>query len=87
MAIHRLQKQHKKTKAPSKKAKEDAIEAFIQKGGKTVQEPSQEDEIRMTLRLPAKIVERLDVVRKRSPGFLSRNSLILQLVQEGLDQT
>jgi len=76
MAIHRLQKKPKK--------RESAIDAFIQKGGKTLQEP-QEDEVRMTLRLPPRLVEQLDAERKRSPGFVSRNSLILQLVQDGLD--
>jgi len=78
MAIHRLQKKPKK--------KENVIDAFIQKGGKTLQESSsQEDEVRMTLRLPARLVEQLDAARKKSPGFVSRNSLILQLVQDGLD--
>jgi len=83
MAIQRLQKQDKQK--TSKECQDDIIEAFIQKGGKSVREPEPEEkEVRMTLRLPAKIIEQLDGVRKNSPGFISRNSLILQLVQKGL---
>jgi len=78
MAIQRL-------KNKPKEAPEKAIEAFIQKGGATTTQELSADEVRMTLRLPPKLVEQLDVYRKRSPGFVSRNSLILQLIQEFLE--
>ena len=80
MAIGRLRKEK------SKSLREVDIDAFIQQGGSTKQEEVQNSEVRMTLRIPSEIVEQLDKIRKRTPGFLSRNTLIIQLLQKGLEE-
>lgn len=83
MAIQRLQKDTNKTPELHQNS---VIDSFIDGGGKVKEEVIQSDEIRVTLRMPTELAALLDAYRKQRPGFLSRNSAIVELLHEALKQ-
>lgn len=63
-------------------------ESFIANGGSpaTVEDATnQTDEVRMTLRCPKSLMDKLDARRKQRPGRLSRNQAIVELMDEKLN--
>jgi hypothetical protein len=85
----------KKATSPAKategqSASEDEIERVIQRGGKTAVENRQtsqrdkEKRVTFLLRVPADLVEGIDVLRKSRPGTVSRNQLIIEAIAEML---
>lgn len=72
--------------------KEEMIENFIGGGGKTTEESKakdqkdQDEEIRFTLRISAKLVNDIDKDRKGMIGNVSRNNWILSAIAEKLDK-
>jgi len=64
------------------------IDDIINRGGKTTADSkpksTEEDEIRFTLRIPEKIIKKLDADRESRIGNVSRNQWILEAIAEKL---
>lgn len=86
MTIKRLSK--KTQEKPSSKTKNEKItDSFISSGGKTTEESeknleSNDLDFRFTLRIPRKIIQKIDVLRNQKVGKFSRNTWILQAICE-----
>jgi hypothetical protein len=76
MAISMLKKQI------SGARKEKEAEKFIAQGGSLVQETIQEDDHRLTLRIPKWLMARVDAKRKERVGTISRNLWILEVIEK-----
>jgi len=86
MTIKRLTKKTKE-KADSKSKNEKITNSFISSGGKTTEESeknleSNDLDFRFTLRIPHKIIQKIDVLRNQKVGKFSRNSWILEAICE-----
>ena len=86
MTIKRLSKKTQK-KTRSKTKNEKITASFISAGGKTTEEPeenleSNDLDFRFTLRIPHKIIQKIDILRAQKVGKLSRNSWILEAICE-----
>jgi len=86
MTIKRLSKKTKE-KADSKSKNEKITNSFISSGGKTTEESeknleSNDLDFRFTLRIPHKIIQKIDVLRNQKVGKFSRNSWILEAICE-----
>ena len=68
------------------KPKSHDIESIINRGGKTSSESavSSDDEIKFTLRIPAKMTAKIDKDRKNMIGTVSRNQWILEAIDKQL---
>lgn len=64
----------------SRKKEED----FIHEGGKPSQ--TQIEEVRFTLRIPAKLMDLLDESRSKRVGKVSKNNWILEAIQMRLEE-
>jgi hypothetical protein len=68
---------------------ESVIDEIINRGGKTTieSEPKEaiDEEVRLTLRLPKSLVDKIDEKRKERPGKISRNQWILDKIFLHLD--
>lgn len=78
-----------KKKAPkSQPSVQYNIDDIINRGGKTTADSTpkinEEDEIRFTLRIPEKIIKKLDADRESRIGNVSRNQWILEAIAERL---
>jgi predicted HicB family RNase H-like nuclease len=64
------------------------IEAVINRGGTSSDsgEPAGEKERIFNLRVPESLVHQVDVLRKRRPGKISRNTWILEAMEEKLER-
>ena len=64
------------------------IEAVINRGGTSSdsREPSGEKERIFNLRVPESLVRQVDELRKRRPGKISRNTWILEAMEEKLER-
>jgi hypothetical protein len=64
------------------------INDVINKGGKTATDSEilPDDDVRFTLRVPKKFIEKIDLKRKARVGSVSRNQWILETIAEKLDQ-
>jgi len=76
-----------KKKAPkTPKFIQHDIDTIINKGGKTTadveHQPKTDEEIRFTLRIPQKMIEKIDKDRSIRVGNVSRNQWILEAVAE-----
>lgn len=75
---------------PNRKKIEPAVEsadAFISKGGSSAVEGNGHKapgEVRMTFRCPKALIDRIDKVREETPGHLSRNQAIVNVLSEHL---
>ena len=65
-----------------------SVEDFICKGGSSAIEEKKEEisneEIRITLRCPRDLIEKLDQKRKEKVGRLSRNQAIIEILNDHL---
>ena len=62
---------------------EKKIEEFILKGGSLAKElEAQQDDHRLTLRIPKKLIEKIDKKRKERNGTISRNLWILEVIDK-----
>jgi predicted HicB family RNase H-like nuclease len=64
------------------------IEEVILRGGsspKSVNE-NESEELRLHLRIPKEIVEKIDIERKSQGGFTSRNTWIIQAIMEKFNE-
>lgn len=79
--LKRLTAQTSKKEAPKK---EDKVKKFISKGG-TLAESFEEnnDDHRLTLRIPQWLMNKVDEQRKRRVGKISRNLMILEILEKG----
>ena len=79
----------KKKAAKTPKFIQRDIDDIINKGGKTTADvinPSQtEEETRFTLRIPEKLIKKIDSNRGDRVGNVSRNQWILEAIAERLD--
>ena len=79
-----------KRKEPKITAVQVDIEDIINRGGSTTTEAvategiSLDAEIRFTLRIPMRLIKKLDTARAGRIGKLSRNQLILELINKGV---
>lgn len=81
MAIKALHKSVKK-EAPTK-VKEERVEKFISQGGTLAQSfEEQSDDHRLTLRIPRWLMDKVDTKRKGRVGKISRNLLILEILEQ-----
>ena len=74
----------RKASKPLKAVQMD-IDDIINKGGRTTTEakaPQAEDEARFTLRIPQKLIDKIDKNRNLRVGNVSRNQWILEAVAE-----
>ncbi len=79
MAVKELLKPAKPIQAKNEKK----IEQFISKGGSIINNASeQEDDHRLTLRIPKKLLTKIDVKRKERIGTISRNLWILEVIEK-----
>ncbi len=79
MAIKELKKQVKNQPLPV----EEKVKKFISKGGRLA-EPMEEndDDHRLTLRIPQWLMDKVDDKRKERVGKISRNLLILEILEK-----
>lgn len=70
----------------AEKPKSHDIDAIIGRGGKTSSESAvtNDDEIKFTLRIPAKMTAKIDKDRKNMIGTVSRNQWILEAIDKQL---
>jgi hypothetical protein len=77
----------KASKAP--KFVQHSIDVIINKGGKTTADivnlPPTDEEIRFTLRIPDKLIKKIDSDREGRVGNVSRNQWILEAIAEKLE--
>ena len=75
----------KKSKQIIENKDDKEIEAFVQKGGATIEEniPLQKEKI-FSLRLPEHLVGAIDHERKKCLGKFSRNNWIIEAIHEKL---
>lgn len=81
MAIKALIKDTKK----ESKANEKKVQEFIAQGGQLAnreQEHDQDDDHRLTLRIPKTLLEKVDIKRRQRVGTISRNQWILELIEK-----
>ncbi|MBV8660733.1 MAG: hypothetical protein JO129_01135 [Candidatus Dependentiae bacterium] len=78
MAIKELKKA---TKATSFDLEKD-VENFIAKGGAVAEETFEDDDHRLTLRIPKSLMAKIDVKRKQRIGKISRNLWILETLDK-----
>ncbi len=70
---------------------EKKFDDVINRGGKTSDESTQrelkpsEEEVRFTLRIPAKLIEKIDAARAPRVGNVSRNQWILEVIHKSLE--
>lgn len=78
MAIKELKKNVKNQPLPI----EEKVKKFIAKGGRLA-EPMEEndDDHRLTLRIPQWLMSKVDEQRKRRVGKISRNLMILEILE------
>lgn len=64
------------------------IDAVINRGGSSAasQEENQEKERIFNLRVPESLVEKVDALRKRRPGKISRNTWILEAIADKVER-
>jgi hypothetical protein len=77
----------KRKAIPAKKPAQSDLDAIINKGGKTAEDSKPqaiEAETRFTLRIPPKLIAKIDKDRKARVGNVSRNQWILEAVAERL---
>ena len=78
----------KKKEKPSEENQEILTDTFIKSGGKTTQESNKSNDntldFRFTLRVSSKIIQKIDGQRKNRAGVFSRNSWILEAIEEKL---
>lgn len=79
----------RKASKPIKHAQMD-IDDIINKGGRTTTEskatiPQVEAETRFTLRIPQKMIDKIDKDRKLRVGNVSRNQWIIEVISESLN--
>jgi predicted HicB family RNase H-like nuclease len=64
------------------------IDDIINRGGRTTEDSKKtlqdDEEVRFTLRIPQKIVEKVDESRSQRVGNVSRNQWILEAISENL---
>lgn len=77
-----------KRKEKKKVASSEVIENIINRGGSTVEsgikEKPSKAEIRFTLRIPAKLIKKLDEARKVRDIKISRNHWILEAISKAV---
>ena len=79
-------------KATKPKHSQLDVEDIINRGGKTIAESTtavideSEDELRFTLRIPKKLISKIDKKRKNEIGKVSRNQWILEVIAERLGE-
>ena len=81
MAIKTLVKNIKKESDKSEKK----VQEFIAHGGKLAIDDathSQDDDHRLTLRIPKSLLDKVDVKRRQRIGTISRNLWILELIEK-----
>lgn len=79
MAVKELSKPIK----PAPAVIEKKIEQFISKGGSLTNNIAEkEDDHRLTLRIPKKLLEKIDIKRKSRIGSISRNLWILETIEK-----
>jgi hypothetical protein len=68
--------------------KERSVDEFISGGGSVAHNGNTKpkDELRMTLRCPVHLIEKLDEARKGRPGRVSRNQAIVEALSDHLEQ-
>lgn len=68
----------------STKEQEDNVNKFISKGGTLAIEDMQiqDDDHRLTLRIPKYLMDKVDEKRKKRVGKISRNLWILELIEK-----
>jgi len=73
---------------------EDKIDQMISRGGKTsvdnepipsLSEPQKEDEIRFTLRISSRLINKIDASRKLRVGNVSRNQWIIETIGKAVE--
>jgi len=89
MAIKELKKTPKQElnfKEEQKPREESKIEKFISKGGQlaaaTQAQEKNEDDHRLTLRIPKWLMDKVDAKRKQRVGKISRNLWILEVIEK-----
>jgi len=86
-----IKKISRKKKANFNEAEQDLLtDSFIKSGGKTTQESNRiSDEnimdLKFTLRIPSATIQKIDSQRKQRIGNLSKNSWILEAIEEKLN--
>lgn len=78
-----------KKKASKNKTTQYSVDEIINRGGKTIEESSVQvvdlAETRFTLRIPNKMIDKIDKDREKRIGNVSRNQWILEAIAERFD--
>ena len=83
MAIKELKKNVK----PQPVHVEEKVKKFISKGGRLATEMEEsDDDHRLTLRIPQWLMDKVDSQRKRRVGKISRNLLILEILEKATQE-
>lgn len=83
MAIKELKKQVKNQPLQA----EEKVKKFISKGGRLAESMEENDEDhRLTLRIPQWLMDKVDSQRKRRVGKISRNLLILEILEKATQE-
>ena len=80
----------KEKKGSNEEEKDLLTESFISSGGKTTDEYEEKKkkndlDSRFTLRIPSHLIEKIDTYRRNRVGIFSRNSWILEAIEEKLN--
>lgn len=80
----------KKKEKPNETDRDFLTDAFIKSGGKTTKESEKNPDtnmldFRLTLRIESKMIQKIDHQRKKRVGVFSRNSWILEAIEEKLN--
>ncbi len=66
---------------------EDKIKKFISKAGSLASDViEQDDDHRLTLRIPQSLMDKVDLARKKRIGKISRNLWILEIIEKATDE-
>ncbi len=67
---------------------EEKVQKFILQGGRLAGDigVEQEDDHRLTLRMPKWLIEKIDVKRKQRVGSISRNLWILEVLEKAVQK-
>jgi hypothetical protein len=83
MALKELKKSPAQSAKQESPKKEERVQKFIAKGGTLAQTFDQDaDDHRLTLRIPKSLMEKVDEKRKLRVGKISRNLMILEILQK-----
>ncbi len=82
MAIKALQKPVRPAIATTVVKASKKVDKFISKGGSLANHTNEQDDHRLTLRIPQWLMTKIDIKRKERVGTISRNLYILEVLEK-----